>query len=101
MATGTAYGSWSSWCGAEEPHWPGPELVPSSAAYLACAAGEALAAVVVPFADGPVPVVVGVGLGQLTGESAAAAVVVVANWMVRCETLRASLAAEEETVEPS
>lgn len=88
MATGTAYGSWSSWCEAER-RWPGPAvvvlaLVQPSAAYLACVVED-------------VP-----GLG-VAGPSVAfaGAAAGVASWLVHCETSRALLAAEEETVEPS
>lgn len=88
MATGTAYGSWSSWCEAER-RWPVAAvvvlvLVQPSAAYLACAVED----------------VPGLGVaGSL--EAFAVAAAGVASWLVHCETSRASLAVEEETVEPS
>lgn len=89
MATGTAYGSCSSWCEAEQ-RWPGPaveeDLVQPSAAYLACAElrvedvpGPAVAGLLVAFA------VVAAGVARL---------------LVHCEGASPA-AVGEETEEPS
>lgn len=92
VATGTACGSWSS-CVEAELRWPAVD----EAAYLACAERvEAEVLAEVPSGDGQRLAVVAVGPAVF---AVAAAAAVGANWLVHCETSRASLAAGEETVE--
>lgn len=92
VATGTACGSWSS-CVEAELRWPAVD----EAAYLACAERVVVEVpAAVPSGDVQRRAVVAVG----PMVSAVAVVAVVgANWLVHCETSRASLAAGEETVE--